>query len=173
MKSNIEKIPHQTFENIKQIDVDSNEFWYARELHNILDYARWDKFKNVIDKAKIACTNSKIEINDHFRQVGKMVELGSGAQRDIENIMLTRYACYLIVQNADSSKPIIANGQTYFAIQTRKQELNNDSTFNQLQENEKRVFLRNEQKLERQAKSNEKKLIKENALPKTKGGKHE
>jgi len=99
------------------------EYWYARDLQKILDYEKWDKFQNVINKAKKACENSGIEVFDHFRQVGKMVIIGSGAKRDIGDIVLTRYACYLIAQNGDSSKEPIAFAQTYFAIQTRKQEL--------------------------------------------------
>lgn len=99
------------------------EFWYARELQEMLGYQSWDKFLNVIKKAKISCENSKVEISDHFRHVEKMVTIGSGATRKIKDIVLTRYACYLIAQNGDSSKEPIAFAQTYFAIQTRKQEL--------------------------------------------------
>jgi len=99
------------------------EFWYARELQEMLGYKSWDKFTNVIEKAKIACTHSKVEVSDHFRQVGKMVTLGSGARREIKDIVLTRYACYLVAQNGDSKKEQISFAQTYFAIQTRKQEL--------------------------------------------------
>ncbi|MFA7092169.1 MAG: DNA damage-inducible protein D, partial [Arcobacteraceae bacterium] len=99
------------------------EYWYARDLQKLLGYNSWDKFQNVILKAKISCENSGVEVEDHFRQVGKMVQIGSEALREIEDIILTRYACYLIAQNGDSKKEPIAFAQTYFAMQTRKQEL--------------------------------------------------
>ncbi len=101
----------------------SVEYWFARDLQKMLGYERWENFVNVIQKAKTACENSSIEITDHFRDVTKMVSIGSNTQRSIEDIMLTRYACYLIAQNGDSKKEQIAFAQTYFAIQTRKQEL--------------------------------------------------
>ena|SRR3990167_1557667 len=99
------------------------EYWYARDLQKVLGYERWENFINVIHKAKTACENSEIEITDHFRDVTKMVLIGSNTQRPIEDIILTRYACYLIAQNGDSKKEQIAFAQTYFAMQTRKQEL--------------------------------------------------
>ncbi len=99
------------------------EYWYARDLQKVLGYERWENFANVIQKAKIACENSNIEVSDHFRDITKMVSIGSNTQRPIEDIILTRYACYLIAQNGDSKKEQIAFAQTYFAIQTRKQEL--------------------------------------------------
>lgn len=99
------------------------EYWFARDLQKVLGYERWENFANVIQKAKTACENSNIEIIDHFRDVTKMVSIGSNTQRSVEDIMLTRYACYLIAQNGDSKKEQIAFAQTYFAIQTRKQEL--------------------------------------------------
>jgi len=141
---NIEQYNNDIFEKIKNINDYEQEFWYARELQEVLDYKRWDKFCNVIDKAKEACKSSNIDILDHFSHVGKMVELGSGSQREIEDIMLSRYACYLIVQNADSRKKVVALGQTYFAVQTRKQELSED--FEQLSEDRKRLAIRNELK---------------------------
>jgi len=146
MKNEIQKNQHHTFEEIKQINNESQEFWYARDLQVALDYSSWDKFKNVIQKAITACENSEQMIDNHFSQVGKMVELGSGSQRKIQDYALSRYACYLIVQNGDSFKPVIANGQTYFAIQTRRQELVDDQKFQKLSEDKKRVFLRTELK---------------------------
>lgn len=111
------------FEEIKHIDDNGNEFWYARELQIALEYKRWDKFINVIENAKIACETSNNIVLDHFSQVGKMVKIGSGAIRKQVDYKLSRYACYLIMQNSDPRKEVVALGQTYFAIQTRKQEL--------------------------------------------------
>ncbi len=102
---------------------DGLEFWFARDLQKLLDYDEWRNFLNVIDKAKIACTNSGNKINDHFVDVNKTINMPKGATKEIEDIILTRYACYLIAQNGDSRKEQIAFAQSYFAIQTRKQEL--------------------------------------------------
>jgi len=135
---------HQTFESLKQTDDEGAEFWYARELQNVLDYSRWEKFKQVIKKATTACKQSGQPTDDHFHQVVKMVQIGSEARRETKDYKLSRYACYLIVQNADANKPVIANGQTYFAIQTRRQELKDDTGFQQLSEDQKRLMLRNE-----------------------------
>lgn len=131
------------FETIKHLKDDVIEFWYARDLQKILEYESWDKFLNVINKAIIACNNSGHSASDHFSQMGKMVQVGSGANREILEYILSRYACYLIIQNADPSKEIIAKGQTYFAIQTRKQELHQ---LKNKTENEKRILLRQEMK---------------------------
>ena len=116
----IENYNESIFENIKHIDEYGNEYWYARKFMNALEYKRWDKFSNVIDNAKIACKQSGNLINDHFSHVGKMVDIGSNTTRKVKDYKLSRYACYLIVQNGDSRKEVIALGQTYFAVQTRK-----------------------------------------------------
>lgn len=142
----IEKRYYKTFEELKQINREGNEFWYARDLQEALDYGSWNKFKRVIEKATVACLQSGQSVENHFSQVGKMVELGSGSKREIGDYELSRYACYLIVQNGDATKFVIANGQTYFAMQTRRQELVDDEVFQQLKEDEKRLFLRNEMK---------------------------
>ncbi|SDT64888.1 DNA-damage-inducible protein D [Mucilaginibacter mallensis] len=132
------------FEGIKHLNSIGQEYWSGRELYKVLNYIKWEKFLNVIDKAKEACKNSAQEVDDHFPRVEKMVELGSGAKRDIGDLHLSRYACYLIIQNADPSKEVVALGQTYFAIQTRKQEIMEQS-FEQLRsEEEKRLYLRKE-----------------------------
>jgi len=99
------------------------ECWSARELQEILNYSKWDNFINVIDKAKNACLNAGEIVSDHFADIGKMVDLGSSAKREIDDIVLTRYACYLIAQNGDPGKNEVAFAQTYFAVQTRKQEI--------------------------------------------------
>jgi len=142
----IEKRHHQTFEQIKEQGENGREFWTARKLSKILDYSEYRHFIPVIERAKEACNNSGHDTADHFEDFLGMVEIGSGAKRKLEDVRLSRYACYLIVQNGDPSKPVIANGQTYFAIQTRRQELADDNAFQQLKEDEKRLFLRNEMK---------------------------
>lgn len=143
---NIELTHHQSFENIKQLDKDGNEFWYARALSKLLGYSDFRNFTKVINKAKEACTNSGQEISEHIVEVNEVVLGGSGVSNPYPSFALSRYACYLVVQNADPSKPIVANGQTYFALQTRRQELKDDEAFTQLKEDEKRLFLRNELK---------------------------
>lgn len=128
-----------TFEKIKKINQHQQEFWSARQLSNILEYSSFRNFKKVIEKAKESCENSGQSIKNHFVDINHMVEIGSSTSRQIKDFALSRYACYLLMQNADPSKEIVALGQTYFAIQTRKQELQNQQV-----EDQKRVFLRNE-----------------------------
>ena len=132
------------FESIKHINDFGQEFWYARELQEALEYKRWDKFLNVISKAQDACINSRNNLADHFSQVGKMVSVGCGAELEVEDYELSRYACYLIVQNGDSRKKVIALGQTYFAVKTRQQEL--IENFDDLSEDSKRLAIRSEMK---------------------------
>lgn len=140
----VSKAPHQRFDDLRQQDDEGHEFWSARDLAPLLEYQGWRNFVQVVEKARLACTQSGQKEVDHFVDTIKKVGIGSGAKRQIEDIRLSRYACYLIVQNGDSSKPVIANGQTYFAIQTRRQELANDTAFGQLGEDEKRLAIRNE-----------------------------
>lgn len=135
---------HASFEGLRQLDDAGNEYWLARKLATALDYSQYRHFLPAIERARIACEQSGQAVSDHFEDVLTMVDIGSGAKRQIEDIRLSRYACYLIVQNGDPSKPVIANGQTYFAIQTRRQELANDTAFGQLSEDEKRLAIRNE-----------------------------
>lgn len=142
--SNIDNYSEKIFDEIKHFTEDGIEFWYARELQVVLEYTEWRNFKKVINKAKLACENSNINMSDHFVDVNKMVELGSGAQREIEDIILSRYASYLIVQNSDSGKEVVALGQTYFAVKTREREL--EEEFDELTEEQKRLAIRNELK---------------------------
>ena len=133
------------FESIRHENEYGQEFWYARELQQALEYGKWDNFKRVIEKAKISCSGSNIPISDHFADVGKMVYIGSNTEREIQDIELSRYACYLIVMNADPRKEIVSLGQTYFAVKTRQQEL--IENFDELNENQKRISIRNEMKI--------------------------
>lgn len=145
MRAKLTKKAIALFENIKKIDDQGKEYWSSRELAKILEYKDYRNFLTVINKAKESCSNSNVTINDHFVDVTDMVSIGSGAIRTIETIRLTRYACYLTVQNADPSKTIVAQAQTYFAIQTRIAEVKQMEEYNRLiSEDEKRLFLRNE-----------------------------
>ncbi len=132
------------FEQIKKTNEIGQEYWSARELFTGLEYIKWENFMSVISKAREACENSGQSVSDHFPRVGKMISLAKGATRDIGDLHLTRYACYLIIQNADPSKEVVALGQTYFAVQTRKQELLEDAFEKLGSEEEKRLFLRRE-----------------------------
>ncbi|HBL8885808.1 TPA: DNA damage-inducible protein D [Escherichia coli] len=137
---------HQPFEEIKLINTNGAEQWSARQLGKLLGYSEYRHFIPVLTRAKEACENSGHTIDDHFEEILDMVKIGSNAKRALKDIVLSRYACYLVVQNGDPAKPVIAAGQTYFAIQTRRQELADDEAFKQLREDEKRLFLRNELK---------------------------
>ena len=139
--NNIKEYNNKTFENIKHTDEYGKEFWYARELMTALEYSKWQKFNNVIENAKIACEKSGSIIDYHFTQVGKMIDLAKGAKRKILDYKLSRYACYLIVQNSDPRKEVVALGQTYFAIQTRRQEIS-EKEYSELTEDEKRFYQR-------------------------------
>lgn len=130
------------FEDIKHIDGYGNEYWLARELMPALQYSNWQNFEKTIQKATTACTKTKIKKEDHFIEVSKMVRIGSGACRKQTDYKLSRHACYLIAQNGDSRKQVIALAQTYFAIQTRKMELT-EKEYNSLTEDEKRFYQRN------------------------------
>ena len=146
MEKELVKSLFKTFNDYAYETEDGVEFWYARDLQGILGYAKWENFNKVINKAKEACRTAGFQCDDHFLDVGKKVQLGSGAEREIEDMMLSRYACYLIAQNGDPGKSEIAFAQTYFAAQTRKQELIEErlveldriKTRKQLTESEKR-----------------------------------
>ena len=139
----LENINETIFESIKHVDEDGNEYWYARELQKVLEYTEWRKFVGVIKKAINSCKTSNYVASGHFVGTDKMINLGKGGQRKVSDYKLSRYACYLIAQNGDSRKKVIALAQTYFAIQTRKQELLEEE-YNSLTEDEKRIYQRNQ-----------------------------
>ena len=132
----------KTFEDIKHINEYGEEFWYARELQTVLEYSQWRRFSETIDRAKQACENSGYIVSEHFADVGKTIAMPKGAHRIIQDYMLSRYACYLIVMNGDPRKEVIAVGQTYFAVKTRQQEI--IENYDQLSEAQKRIAIRNE-----------------------------
>ena len=136
----LEAEEYKTFESIKKTNNEGEEFWSARDLSKILDYIEWRNFEKVINRARLSCENSGFSEVEHFVEVNKMLEMPNNAKKKVKDFELSRYACYLIVQNGDSRKEIIALGQTYFAIQTRRQEV--ADYFNQLDEDNKRLVIR-------------------------------
>ena len=136
-------VANNTFERIKRTSAEGNESWSARDLARVLEYSVFRNFQPVIEKAKEACAKSGHAVTDHFAEIRNMVGIGSGAQRGVEDWVLSRYACYLVIQNADPSKPLVALGQSYFAVQTRRQELADDEAF---KEDKTRLLLRAEMK---------------------------
>ena len=138
----IKEYSNKSFEDIKHMDENEIEYWYARELQLVLDYKEWRKFENVIKKAIDACENSGISAFEHFVGADKTIQMPKGATKSIKEYKLTRYACYLIAQNGDSRKEVVALAQTYFAIQTRKQEIS-EKEYSLLTEDEKRFYQRN------------------------------
>ena len=138
----IQNYTNETFEDIKHIDENGVEFWSARELMIILEYKQWRRFESVINKAKESCKNSDISVIEHFANVGKLSKRANNAEVEINDYKLSRYACYLIAQNGDSRKKVIATAQTYFAVQTRKQEIT-EKEYSKLTEDEKRFYQRN------------------------------
>lgn len=142
--TDLENYNNIVFEKIKHIDENGVEFWYARDLQSVLEYKQQKNFIKVVDKAKEACLNSRLNIIEHFISINKNITLANNATRKIEDIKLTRYACYLIVQNSDPRKSIVALGQTYFSMQTRKQEL--QENFDSLSEEQKRLAIRKDLK---------------------------
>ena len=142
MEQEIEKVYNKRFEEIKHTDENGIEFWFARELMTILQYSNWQNFDKIIDKAKTSCENSGISVFEHFTDVSKTIKMPKGAEKTILDYKLTRYACYVITQNGDSRKKVIALAQTYFAVQTRKQEIT-EREYSMLTEDEKRFYQRN------------------------------
>lgn len=138
------KYDENLFENIKHVNEYGQEFWYARELQPLLEYSQWRRFAEAIERAKTACTKSGHDVDEHFANVGKTSEMPNGGTKQINDFMLSRYACYLIVMNGDPRKEVIALGQTYFAVKTRQQELIED--YEKLTEEQKRLAIRNEMK---------------------------
>ena len=140
--NDIKEYTEKVFEDIKNIDEFGNEYWLARELMPVLGYSKWENFNKVIEKAIVACQNSNINYKEHFPDIRKTLEMPNNAVKEIIDYKLSRYACYLIAQNGDSRKKVIALAQTYFAIQTRKQELS-EREYSELTEDEKRFYQRN------------------------------
>lgn len=140
--ANENNMGYKTFEEIKHVDEFGNEYWHARELSKALEYTDWRNFMKVINKARKACVQSKNILAKHLVEINRVLRVGNNAKMNVKDFKLSRYICYLIVQNADPSKEVVALGQTYFAIQTRKQELT-EKEYDNLTEDEKRIYQRN------------------------------
>lgn len=144
MNNEIARYSEETFESIKHVNEYGNEFWYARELQSILEYTEWRNFQKLIEKAQTACENSDMAVDECFVEVNKTSPMPNGGVKLIDDYMLSRYACYLIVMNGDPRKEVIAVGQTYFAVKTRQQELIDH--YDELSEDQKRLAIRKEMK---------------------------
>ena len=140
----LEKWQAKKFEDIRHFDEDGNEYWLARELQNVLGYTQWRRFSDAIDRAMVSCKLNEQKSEYHFADVGKMIDIGKGGKRDVGDMRLSRFACYLIVMNGDPRKEAIAHGQMYFAVKTRLQEV--QELYNRLDEDGKRLFLRSDVK---------------------------
>lgn len=140
--TNLSKYSEQTFEHIKYRNDDGQEYWLARELQEVMEYTEWRNFLKVIDKAKIACRNSGNDVSEHFLDVDRACTMPNGGEKFIDDIVLSRYACYLIMQNGDPRKEVVAVGQTYFAVKTRQQEI--IEHYDILSEDQKRLAIRRE-----------------------------
>lgn len=145
MSNEIARYSEETFESIKHVNEYGNEFWYARELQSILEYTEWRNFQKLIEKAQTACENSGIAVDECFVEVNKTSPMPNGGVKLIDDYILSRYACYLIVMNGDPRKEVIAVGQTYFAVKTRQQELIDH--YDELSEDQKRLAIRKEMKV--------------------------
>src|SRR2546429_97562 len=130
------------FDAIRKVDEQGNEYWSARDIARLLDYTQWRNFTYALKKARVACKKSGEDSANHFAASSKMVSLGSGSQREVEDYRMSRYACYLLVQNADPEKEIVSLGQTYFAVQTRRQELSDEESLAVLTQGQRRLFIR-------------------------------
>ena len=139
MKKSVNKYTNNIFENIKHIDEYGNEYWYVREFSKVLEYKDWRNFLKVLNKAKDACKNSGFDIDEQLVEVNRLSKRNNNATANIQDYKLSRYICYLIVQNADPSKEVVALGQTYFAIQTRKQEIT-EQEYDSLSDDEKKIL---------------------------------
>jgi len=142
--SEAEKYHRPSFEQLRHVGEDGSEYWSARELYPVWEYGQWRNFEQVIENAQEACRKSGHDVSAHFAEASKMAHLGLGTQKNVKDYHISWHGCYLVVQNSDPSTPVVAAGQTCFAIQTRRQELADDAEFQKLSEDQQRLYLRNE-----------------------------